>query len=102
MPSRTSATSTNNVMTRAVKNSPIAAKATIAMLMESSMVIRRATMFSAASLKIGQPPTITPRTPITLTLASGSQRRNHTAAAARATNAMRAASGPAKACSPSC
>jgi hypothetical protein len=60
MPSSTSATSTNSVITRAVKNSPIAAAATIAMLMESSMVIRRATMFSAASLKIGQPPTITP------------------------------------------
>src|SRR6266436_4133836 len=76
MPSSTSATSTKSVMTRAVKNSPIAAAATIAMLMDSSMVIRRAAMFSAASLKIGQPPTVTPRTPRTLTLASGSHRRN--------------------------
>jgi hypothetical protein len=73
-----------------------------AMLMESSMVIRRATMFSAASLKIDHPPTITPKTPITHTLVSGSQTRNHTAAAAKATNAMRAASGHVKSCSPSC
>ena len=51
---------------------------------------------SAASLKIGHPPTITPRTPITVTFTSGSQTRNHTAAAARVTNAMRAASGHAK------
>jgi hypothetical protein len=53
MPSRTSATSTNSVMTRAVKNSPIAAAATIAMLMESSMVIRRATMFFGSPRRRG-------------------------------------------------
>jgi hypothetical protein len=41
------------VMTRAVKNSPIAAAATIAMLMESSVVIRRATMFFGSPRRRG-------------------------------------------------
>ncbi|MGO8920134.1 MAG: hypothetical protein ACLQJR_29905 [Stellaceae bacterium] len=99
MPSRTSATSTNKVMTKAVKNSPIAAAATIAMLMDSSMVIRRSTMFSNASLQIGQPPISRPATPITLTAATGSHTRNQTNAAASATKPMRSASCHSKACS---
>ena len=67
--SSTSATSTKSVMMRAVKNSEMAAAAIIAMLMDNSMVIRRAAMFSAASLKIGHPPIRTPATPIRLTRA---------------------------------
>ena len=55
-PSSTSATSTNRVMTSAVKNSPMAAPATMAMVIDSSIVMRRLMMFSTASLKIGQPP----------------------------------------------
>ena len=66
MPSRTSAISTNSVITSAVKNSEMAAAATIAIDMDSSMVIRFATRFSRASLKMGQPPTNKPATPITL------------------------------------
>ena len=66
MSSNTSATSTNKVMTSAVKNSPIAAAATIAIVIDSSMVMRRSTIFSKASLTIGQPPIANPRTPITL------------------------------------
>ena len=40
-PSRTSATRTKSVMTRAVKNSPIAAAATMAIVIDSSIVMRR-------------------------------------------------------------
>ena len=47
-------------MMSAVKKSEIAAAATIAMLMDNSIVIRRAATFSAASLKIGHPPIRTP------------------------------------------
>ena len=50
MPSSTSATSTNSVMTSAVKNSEMAAAATMAIDMESSIVMRRARRFSNASL----------------------------------------------------
>ena len=82
IPSSTSATRTNNVMMRAVKNGEIPAAAMIAMLMDNSMVIRRAAAFSAASLKIGQPPIKTPSTPIRLTLGKGSHTWNQTAAAA--------------------
>ena len=65
---KTSATSTKSVMMSAVKNSEIAAAATMAMVMESSIVIRRAARFSAASLKIGQPPITMPRMPSRLML----------------------------------
>ena len=61
------------------------------MLIDNSMVIRRAAIFSAASLKIGQPPISTPNTPITLTAGSGSQMWSHTATAASATKMIRAA-----------
>ena len=44
-------------MIRAVKNWPIAAAATMAIVMESSIVMRRSRMFSKASLRMGQPPT---------------------------------------------
>ena len=83
-------------MIRAVKNSPIAAAATMAMVMESSIVMRRSRMFSKASLRMGQPPTTRPTTPITLTAENGSQDLNQTAPAASATNAMRVASGQSK------
>ena len=53
MPSRISAISTKTVMSRAVKNSPMAEAATSAMVMESSMVIRRSNRSAMASLKMG-------------------------------------------------
>jgi hypothetical protein len=65
MSSRTSAIRTKRVMISAVKKSEIAAAATIAIVIESSIVIRLARKFAAASLKIGQPPIRTPRIPIT-------------------------------------
>ena len=52
MPSSTSATSTKSAMTSAVKNSPIAAAATIAIVIDNSIVMRREIRFSNASLKI--------------------------------------------------
>src|SRR3546814_4219483 len=70
----------------------MAAAATMAMDMESSIVIRLAATLSRASLKIGQPPIKSPATPITLTLGSGSQKRNHTAVAAKATKRIRSIS----------
>jgi hypothetical protein len=82
-----------------VKNCEMAAAATMAMDIESSMVIRRASRFSSASLKIGQPPIARATIPITLAGRSGSQSRNHTAAAASATTAMRAASTQSNSCS---
>jgi len=91
-PSSTSATRTKSVMTRAVKNSPIAAAAAMAIVIDSSIVMRRSTMFSKASFRIGQPPIRRPTMPMTLTAGNGSQIRNHTAAAATATSAIRAAS----------
>ena len=90
--SNTSATSTKSVMTRAVKNWPMAAAATMAMTIESSMVIRRARIFSSASAKIGQPPITMPTSPMRLKAENGSQRRSPTATAARATKTMRTAS----------
>ena len=41
------------MMTSAVKNSPMASAATSAIVIESSIVIFRSRMLSAASLKIG-------------------------------------------------
>src|ERR1700727_3844776 len=79
-------------MTRAVKNSPIAKAERRAMVIESSMVILRSTMFSNASLKIGYPPMRAAAMPITLTCGNGSQSRNHTATAAKNTKAMRTSS----------
>ena len=64
----------------------------MAIVMDNSIVMRREIRFSNASLKIGQPPISRPTTPMTLTLLTGSQIRNHTAALAMATNAMRAIS----------
>ena len=52
-PSRISAPSTNAVMTSAVRNSPMANAEASAMVIESSIVIRRSTTFSNASLKMG-------------------------------------------------
>jgi len=80
------------VMTRAVAYSEIAAAATIAIAIESSIVTRRAARFSALFLKIGHPPIATPAAPIRLMLANGSHRWSHTAAALSATTAIRAAS----------
>ncbi len=97
MPSSTSAISTNSVITRAVKNSEIAAAAMMAIDMESSMVIRLARRFSSASLKMGQPPTPKPITPMTLMAANGSQTCHPTQAAATATRAIRSISGHSKA-----
>src|SRR4029077_1812745 len=89
IPSRISATSTKSVITSAVKNWPTTSAATRAMVIDSSMVIRRARRFSTASLKIGYPPiSVAPR-PMTLKAANGSQTRSQTAAAATATNATR-------------
>ena len=76
----------------AVKNSEIAAAASSASDIESSIVIRRAAMFSMASLKIGHPPTRTPARPMTLTRGNGSHTRNHTAIAHNATRTIRRAS----------
>jgi hypothetical protein len=80
-----------------VKNSEIAAAAIMAMDIESSMVMRFATRFSRASLKIGQPPMPKPARPKILTAAKGSHSRHHTAATATATRAMRSISGHSKA-----
>src|SRR5579864_3616723 len=91
-PSRISATSTNSVITSAVKNSPMTRAAASAMVIESSIVILRAARFSAASLKIGYPPMSAAARPITLTEGNGSHTRNQTAAAATATRATRARS----------
>jgi hypothetical protein len=44
----------------------MAAAATIAIVIDSSIVILRSRMFSKASFKIGQPPIVNPMTPITL------------------------------------
>ena len=76
-------------MISAVKNSEMAAAATMAMDMESSIVIRLATRFSTASLKIGQQPIKRPPAPRMLTAENGSQSRNHTHTAAVATRTMR-------------
>ena len=91
-PSSTSAARTKAVMIKAVRNSPMTSAATRAMVMESSIVIRRSRMLCQASRKIGQPPPIVPIKPIRLTRGNGSQARSHTAAAAAATNAIRARS----------
>ena len=64
----------------------------MAIVMDSSMVMRLAIRFSTASLKIGQPPINSPPAPMTLTPANGSHQRHHTAAAARATTTMRSIS----------
>jgi hypothetical protein len=101
-PSSTSATRTNKVMTKAVKNSPMAAAATMAIVIDSSIVMRRSTILSKASFRIGQPPIRRPTTPMTLIAGNGSQTRNHTAAAAMATRAIRAASSHSKGWSWSC
>lgn len=81
------------MITKAVKNWPMIAAAAMAIVIDSSIVMRRSTMFSKASLRIGQPPINSPATPMTLIAGNGSQRRNHTVAAAIATSPMRAASG---------
>ena len=80
------------MMTRAVKNSPIAKAERRAMVIESSIVIFRSTMFSKASLKMGYPPIRAAAMPMTLTCGNGSHSRNQTAAAAKATKAMRTSS----------
>ena len=100
IPSSTSAISTNSVITSAVKNSVIAPAATMAIDMDSSMVMRLAIRFSTASLKIGQPPINSPPAPMTLMPANGSHQRHHTAAAARATTTMRSISGIKVSCTP--
>ena len=51
-----SAIRTKTVISRAVKNSPIAEAATRAMVMDSSMVMRPFNRSANASLKIGNPP----------------------------------------------
>ena len=53
IPSRISAINTNTVMSRAVKNSPMTEAATSAIVMESSMVMRRSSRSAIASLKMG-------------------------------------------------
>ena len=68
MPSSTSAINTNNVMMSAVKYSEIAAAATIAIAIDSSIDIRRAATCSNASSKIGQPPITRLAIPMTLML----------------------------------
>ena len=80
------------MITSAVKNSPMASAATRAIVIESSMVIRRSRTFSHASWKIGQPPPIVPTKPITLTRANGSHTLNHTAMAATTTSPIRTSS----------
>ena len=80
------------MMTRAVKNSPITKAESNAMVIESSIVIFRSTMFSKASLKMGYPPIRVAATPITLICGNGSHSRNQTAAAANPTEAMRTSS----------
>jgi hypothetical protein len=56
IPSMISAINTKTVISRAVKNSPMAEAATSAMVMESSMVMRPFKRSPIASLKIGNPP----------------------------------------------
>ena len=87
------------MMTRAVKNSPIARAERRAMVIESSIVIFRSTMFSKASLKMGYPPIRAAAMPITLMCGNGSQSRNQTAAAAKPTKAIRASSVHSNPCS---
>lgn len=96
--SSTSATRTNKVMMRAVKNSPIAVAAMMAMLMDCSMVIRREAMFSAASLKIGQPPNRTPAKPMRLIRGNGSQKRSHRAIVHSTTRPIRTPSSQLMEC----
>src|SRR5882757_1007721 len=79
-------------MMSAVKYSEMAAAATIAMAIDSSIVIRFAAVLPAASLKIGHPPIRTPNAPTKLTLADGSHKWNQTAAALSATSPIRTAS----------
>ena len=69
------------------------------MVIESSIVIFRSTMFSKASLKMGYPPISAATMPMTLMCGNGSQTRNQTAAAAKATKAMRASSVHSSRCS---
>jgi len=73
----------------AVNNSPMAAAATIAMVIDSSMVMRRSRMFSNASWKIGQPAKASAPTPtIQLTGVLGSNHRMTMASAATMMRAM--------------
>ncbi len=72
---------TKSAMTRAVKNSEMAAAAIMAIDVDSSIIIRLANRFSTASLKIGQPPITRPATPMMLTGETGSESGNHTHAA---------------------
>ena len=70
----------------------MAAAATMAIVIDSSIVMRRSRRFSKASLRIGQPPIRRPSDADHADRGNGSQTRNQTAAAASATTAMRAAS----------
>ena len=88
-PSSTSAARTNVVIINAVTNSPMASAASSAIVIDSSIVIRRSRMFSHASWKIGQPPIRVPSSPNTLRRGNGSQTRNQTAPATAAVPMMR-------------
>ena len=69
------------------------------MVIESSIVIFRSTMFSNASLKMGYPPIKAAAMPTTLMCGNGSHTRNQTAPAANATKAMRMSSTHSNPCS---
>jgi len=80
----------------ALSPGPLMAAATMAIDIESSIVIRFAMRFSRASLKIGQPPASRPVTPMMLKVVNGSHTRHQTHPAAAATRAMRSISGHSK------
>lgn len=66
--------------------------APMAIVIDSSMVIRRARRASKASFEMGYIPRSAATIPMTLTLGKGSHTRNHTAPHASATNAIRSMS----------
>ena len=70
-------------------NSPIDNAAKRAMVIESSIVMRRSRRFLNASLKTGYPPTSVAMTPIRSRRRNGAGTRNPTASAAIATRAIR-------------
>lgn len=90
--SRISAASTKAVITSAVTHSPIAAAATIAISMDSSMLIRRLRTSSHASRRTGQHPTTRPITASSGTSGHGHLAPSATAIVQAATKSVRATS----------
>ena len=85
-----SASSTKKTITTAGKNSPIDNAARSAIVIESSIVMRRARTFSTASRKIGNPPASVATS--AMALAENPPRHDHAHTTAAATSAIRSRS----------